>query len=150
MTPATRSVPAGRPARCAGKIGPSGKPLSDGTVEHDLRFLIAVFNWAVRSKDERGGLLLDRNPLKGLKTPTAKNPTRVVLSEEEYRALLGVSQEVDWRYHVALVLAHETGHRIGAIRHLRWPDIWASGRVRFRWKGEARRVRRRPSRWSCW
>jgi len=122
-------------ARRAGKAGPSGKPVSDRTVEHDLKFLIAVLNWAARSKDERGRLLLDRNPLKGLRMPTEKNPTRVVLSEEEYRALLGVSREVDWRFHVALVLAHETGHRIGAIRHLRWPDIDLEGGV-VRWRAE--------------
>ena len=122
-------------ARRAGKAGPSGKPVSDATLEHDLKFLIAVFNWAARSKDERGRLLLDRNPLKGLKMPTEKNPTRVVLSEEEYHALLGVSRRVDWRFHVALVLAHETGHRIGAIRHLRWSDIDLDGGV-IRWRAE--------------
>ena len=74
-------------------------------------------------RDERGRLLLDRNPLRGLRTPTEKNPTRVMLAEEEYRALLKVSLKVDWRFHVALVLAHETGHRIGAIRQLQWSDI---------------------------
>ena len=63
-------------ARRAGSIGPSGKPVSDRTVEHDLKFLIAVLNWAARSKDERGRLLLDRNPLKGLRMPMEKNPTR--------------------------------------------------------------------------
>ena len=52
-----------------------------------------------------------------------KNPNRVVLTEEEYQTLLGVSRQVDWRFHVAFVLAHETGHRIGAIRNLRWADI---------------------------
>ena len=122
-------------ARRAGRVGPSGRPVSDATLEHDLKFLIAVFNWAARSKDERGRLLLDRNPLKGLKMPTEKNPTRVVLSEEEYQALLGVSRRVDWRFHVALVLAHETGHRIGAIRHLRWTDIDLEGGV-IRWRAE--------------
>ena len=110
-------------ARRAGRVGPSGKPVSDRTVEYDLKFLIAVLNWAAKSRDERGRLLLDSNPLKGLRTPTEKNPTRVVLAEEEYRALLRVSRRVDWRFHVALVLAHETGHRIGAIRQLRWSDI---------------------------
>ena len=79
-------------ARRAGKVGPSAKPVSDATLEHDLKFLIAVFNWAARSKDERGRPLLDTNPLKGLKMPTEKNPTRVVLAEEEYQALLGVSR----------------------------------------------------------
>ena len=110
-------------ARRTGKVGPSGKPVSDRTVEFDLRFLIAVLNWAAKSRDENGRLLLDSNPLRGLKTPKEKNPTRVVLSDEEYGALLGVSRRVDWRFHVALVLAHETGHRIGAIRQLRWSDI---------------------------
>ncbi len=122
-------------ARRAGKVGASGKPVSDATIEHDLKFLIAVFNWAGKSKDEEGRLLLGSNPLKGLKTPTEKNPTRVVLAEEEYQALLGVSREVDWRFHVALVLAHETGHRIGAIRHLRWPDIDLEARA-IRWRAE--------------
>ena len=110
-------------ARRAGRIGPSGKPVSDRTIESDLKFLRAVFNWAGKSRDEQGRLLLDSNPVRGLKAPTEKNPTRVVLSEEEYQSLLGVSREVDWRFHVALVLAHETGHRIGAIRHLRWSGI---------------------------
>ena len=122
-------------ARRAGKVGASGRPVSDATIEHDLKFLIAVFNWATKSKDEDGRLLLGSNPLKGLKTPTEKNPIRVVLSEEEYQALLGVSREVDWRFHVALVLAHETGHRIGAIRHLRWSDIDLEARA-IRWRAE--------------
>ena len=121
--------------RRAGRIGPSGRPVSDRTVECDLKFLIAVLNWAARSRDDRGRLLLDRNPLKGLRKPTEKNPTRVVLTEEEYGALLEVSGRVDWRFKVALVLAHETGHRIGAIRHLRWNDINFEGRT-IRWRAE--------------
>ena len=122
-------------ARRAGKIGPSGKPVSNRTVEHDLKLLIAVFNWAAKSRDEQGRLLLESNPLKGLKTPKEKNPTRILLAEEEYQALLKVSRKVDWRFHVALVLAHETGHRIGAIRHLRWSDINLEAGV-IRWRAE--------------
>ena len=122
-------------ARRAGRIGPSGKPVSDRTIEYDLKFLRAVFNWAGKSRDEQGRLLLGSNPLRGLSAPTAKNPTRVVLSEEEYQSLLRVSRQVDWRFHVALVLAHETGHRIGAIRKLRWSDIDLEGGV-VRWRAE--------------
>ncbi|MYB04982.1 MAG: site-specific integrase [Gemmatimonadetes bacterium] len=122
-------------ARRAGRVGPSGKPVSDRMVEYDLRFLIAVFNWASRSRDERGRLLIESNPLRGLRTPMEKNPTRVVLTEEEYRALLGVSRKVDWRFRVALVLAHETGHRIGAVRKLRWDDIDLEGET-IRWRSE--------------
>ena len=122
-------------ARRSGKVGPSGQPVSDRMIEYDLKFLVAVLNWAARSKDERGRLFLDRNPLKGLRKPTEKNPTRVVLAEDEYRALLKVSSRVDWRFHVALVLAHETGHRIGAIRKLRWADIDFGDRE-ARWRAE--------------
>ena len=121
--------------RRAGRTGPSGRPVSDRTVEYDLKFLIAVLNWAAKSRDERGRLLLDRNPLRGLRTPTEKNPTRIVLAEDEYRALLKVAGQVDWRFRTALVLAHETGHRIGAIRQLRWPDIDFE-RETIRWRAE--------------
>ena len=109
--------------RRAGRIGPSGKPVSDSTIAFDLKILLAIFNWAAKSRDEHGNLLIGFNPLKGLGGPKVKNPTRVVLSDEEYEALLKVSRQVGWRFHVALVLAHETGHRIGAIRNLRWSDI---------------------------
>ena len=103
--------------------------MSDRTVEYDLKFLIAVLNWGAKSRDERGRLLLDSNPLKGLRTPTEKKPDAGwSLAEEEYLALLKVSRRVDWRFHVALVLAHETGHRIGAIRQLQWGDIDFGGR----------------------
>ncbi len=121
--------------RRAGRTGPSGKPVRDRMVEWDLTFLMAVLNWAARSRDEQGRLLLDRNPLKGLRKPREKNPTRVALTEEEYRALLKVSGRVDWRFHVALVLAHETGHRIGAIRNLLWSDIDLEGAM-VRWRAK--------------
>ena len=121
--------------RRAGTVGPSGKPVGDRMIEADLTFLMAVLNWAARSRDEEGRLLLDRNPLKGLRKPVEKNPNRVVLTEEEYQALLGVSRQVDWRFHAALVLAHETGHRIGAIRNLRWADIDLEGEA-VRWRAE--------------
>ena len=122
-------------ARRSGKVGPSGRPVSDRTIEYDLKFLIAVLNWAAKSRDEHGRLLLDSNPLKGLKAPKEKNPVRVVLAEEEYQVLLKVSCQIDWRFRVALVVAHETGHRIGAIRQIRWSDIDMEGGV-VRWRAE--------------
>lgn len=42
---------------------------------------------------------------------------------------------VNWRFRVALVLAHETGHRIGAIRQLLWSDIDRRRGV-IRWRSE--------------
>ncbi len=109
--------------------------MSDRTVERDLRFLLAVLNWATRSRDEEGRLLLEANPLRGFKPPREKNPTRVLLTAAEYEALMEASREMDWRFRVALVLAHETGHRIGAIRQLRWSDIDLGAGV-IRWRAE--------------
>ena len=121
--------------RRAGHVGPSGRPVSDRTIERDLRFLLAVLNWAARSRDEEGRLLLEANPLRGVRPPREKNPNRVLLAAAEYEALLEVSLETDWRFRVALVLAHETGHRIGAIRRLQWSDIDVEGRT-IRWRRE--------------
>ncbi len=52
-------------------------------------------------------LLLESNPLRGLRLPGEKNPARVLLTHSEYEALLGVSLVMDWRFRVALVIAHE-------------------------------------------
>ena len=122
-------------ARRAGRVGPSGKPVGNRTIEYNLKFLIAVLNWAAKSRDEEGRLLLESNPLRGLRMPKEKNPARIVLTKEEYEALLQVSAEIDWRFRVALVLAHETGHRIGAICQLQWSDIDVEGKT-IQWRGE--------------
>ncbi len=122
-------------ARRAGRAGGSQRPVSNRTVEYDLKFLLAVLNWAAKSRDEEGRLLLESNPLRGLTLPKEKNPTRVILTQAEYEALLRVAGDVNWRFRVALVLAHETGHRIGAIRQLRWSDIDLDART-IRWRGE--------------
>jgi len=102
---------------------------------HETLLESTVLYLAARSRDDRGRLLLDRNPLKGLKKPTERNPNRVILTEDEYQAMLKLSRRVGWRFHVALVLAHETGHRIGAIRNLRWEDIDFEGRA-ILWRAE--------------
>jgi integrase len=58
-----------------------------------------------------------------------------VLTENEYKAVLGIANQMDWRFKVALILAYETGHRIGAIRQLRWSDIDLEG-GNVRWRAE--------------
>ena len=122
-------------ARRSGRAGRSGRPVGNRTIQQDLKLLIAILNWAAKSRDEEGRLLLDSNPLRGLKTPTEKNPTRVLLTDAEYQALLRASEAMDWRFRVALVIAHETGHRIGAIRQLRWSDIDLEAKI-IRWRAE--------------
>ena len=68
-------------------------------------------------------MLLDRNPFKGLVLPKEASPNRPVVSQDQYDAMLTVAGQIDWRFEIALVIAHETGHRIGAIRRLQWSDV---------------------------
>jgi integrase len=105
----------------------SGAPLRNRVIEYDLRFLHAVLNWAVASG------VLDRNPVQGLPWPREAAPRRPALRHDEYEALRAVAHAVHPLFALALVLAHETGHRIGAIRVLRWSDIHVRrGVVRWR------------------
>ena len=113
--------------RRGGTIAPrrakSGRPVRDRQVEYDLRFLMSVLNWATRAGTHSGDPLLERNPLRGLPFPREENPARPVLKQAQYQALLEVAAPVNWRFALALVLTHETGHRIGAVRLLRWSDV---------------------------
>jgi len=99
--------------------------VGDRQIEYDLKFLWAVLNWAVEG-DSHGTQLLERNPLRGQVKrrhwPKEENPSRPRLSNVQYERMLAVAAEVDWRFEVALILAHETGHRIGSIRQLNWSD----------------------------
>ena len=83
--------------------------------------------------DERGRVLLARNPLKGLVVPREESPRRPIMSQERYKVMLDVAERVDWRFNIALILVHETGHRIGAVRQLRWSDV-DSERGIVRWR----------------
>lgn len=125
--------------RSSGRLRPASKEkataVGNRTVARDLKWLMAVFNWAVLAGDGQGGYLLKRNPLKGLPYPKEKNPSRPTVTQERYQAMLEVAGEVDWRFELALVLAHETGHRIGAIRRLQWSDVDLERRL-LQWRGD--------------
>lgn len=106
----------------------SGRPVGARTLAYDLAFVRAVFNWAVRAD------LIDRNPWHGFKPDLGKyTPRRPVLTSDQYDALLSVAEVVAPAFKLALVLAYETGHRIGAIRHLRWSDVDVERQV-IRWR----------------
>jgi integrase len=124
--------------RSSGRIGADKKPwapVAARTVQKDLSFLRGVLRWATMAGDGCGSVLLERDPLAGLKLPREKNKRRPTLSEEEYQALLRVAPGIDWRFHVALVLGHETGHRIGSINKLVWADVDMERGV-IQWRAE--------------
>jgi integrase len=112
-----------------------GRQVGVRIVEYDLKFLHAVLNWAVMARDASGEFLLERNPLKGMPWPKEGTPNRPTLTDKQYTAMLKAARRVDALCALALVLAHETGHRIGSIRLLRWSDV-DRGRRAIRWRGE--------------
>ena len=118
-------------------------PIGDRQIEYDLRFLWAVLNWATKAGDENGRILLATHPLRRFVQardwPRAKNPERPSLTPDQYQAMLWNARDIDWRFRVAVVLAHETGHRIGSIRMLRWSDLERDG-AWIRWREESDKV----------
>lgn len=108
----------------------SGRPVGARVLVYDLAFVGAVFNWAV------GADMIDRNPWRGFKPVLPKyTPRRPVLTADQYEALLNIADQVALGFKLALVLAYETGHRIGAIRQLRWSDLDFERQV-IRWRGK--------------
>src|SRR5436190_21088413 len=55
--------------------------------------------------------------------------------QERYETMLAVADSVDPQFALALVLANETGHRIGSIRQLRWSDVDLKAK-RITWRAE--------------
>jgi len=117
-----------------GRVGRvRGKPVGDRVITQNLKFLNAVLNWAVVAGDGTGAYLLERNPLKGLPYPKQSTPRRPMLTDEQYRAMLAISRTLSPLFELALVVAHETGHRIGSVRLLRWSDVDIEhGKIRWR------------------
>src|SRR5260370_29049932 len=111
--------------RCGDKRGGQvrGSPVRNRRINYDLEFLRAVLNWAAAARDEQGEPLLGRNPLKGMPRPRDDEPRRPLLADEQYETMLRVSRTVSPLFDLALVLARETGHRLGAVISLRWSDI---------------------------
>jgi integrase len=112
-----------------------GKPVRERVIAQNLKTVVAVFNWATMAGDGRGGYLLERNPFKGFPFPVEINPRRPMLSQDQYQAIVEVAGSINPGFELALVLAHETGHRIGSIRLLRWSDVDLE-ESRVRWRGE--------------
>ena len=129
--------------RRSGKLRPAGvkdpRKVGDRIVQSDLALLNAVLNFATLSRDDKGGVLLERNPLKGLPIPKNESPARPVLSEAQYLAVRAKACKVGSWAELFLVLSHETGHRAGSIRQLRWSDVnFATAMVH--WRGEADKI----------
>jgi hypothetical protein len=94
----------------------SEKSLSATTHWHDWKALDIALNFATRERNSVGNRILESNPLSGqVKLPKTTSPARPIASGDYFRALWEVREQLPWQFEVALILARETGHRIGAI-----------------------------------
>ena len=123
-------------ARMRGDCGPSGRPVGARTVQADLVAVRTMLNWGTRQRSSQGRPLLEYNPLRGVKFPAEKNPSRPVETYDRYLKLMEVAGQVDWRLPAALTLAESAGQRISSILNLQRGDIDFDrpphGRIRFR------------------
>jgi integrase len=119
-----------------GRVGKvKGKPVRARVVAQNLKTLRAILNWATMAGDGSGGYLLERDPLKGLPFPKEQSTRRPIITDEQFQAMLKVSRTISPLFELALVLAHETGHRIGSTRLLKWSDVAIEAKT-IRWRGE--------------
>jgi integrase len=118
------------------------RPVGNRAVAKSLKVVRHLCRFAV---DHR---MLDADPTRGFDLPTVKNPKRPVADSARFERLLAVAREtmmfdakgelVPSYLEYLLILAHETGHRISAILHLRWSD-WLPGQGSsgsLRWRAE--------------
>jgi len=136
------------PRRIAKRWRKSTKPLHERkrtvrmrTVQYELKALMAVLNWAVSVRDDRGAVLLDRNPLKGVSFPSESSPRRAVFTDEQFDNLCIVAPTIHPLFSLAVVVAYYTGHRINAVLHLRWSDIDLE-KDRITWRASSDKCRR--------
>jgi integrase len=124
--------------RASGKIGPkgatAGAAVGNRVIQYDLKFMVAVLNWATLAGDGEGRYLLDRNPWRGLAVPAEESPRRVIMNSDELAAMRKAAAGMNPDFDAALVLVYETGHRLASIRALTWPDVDFPGRS-ILWRG---------------
>ena len=126
-------------ARRDGTITGWERPCRNNQIALDLKFLLAVLNWA-SGADEDDPQFLARNPWRWerrraqkMVMPKEKDPRRPGISEEQHRRVLAHSP--DWRFTLVAELCRATMHRMNSVRHLRKEDVdLEAGRVR--WRGE--------------
>ena len=106
------------------------------TVAISLKTLRQVCRWGSTCRRADGSFLVSHDPTRGLNAPTEKNPTRPLIDDTEYEALIEAADSVHPYVRSLLIIAGETGRRIGAIVTLRYSD-WlpkdgAHGALRWR------------------
>lgn len=146
-------------------------PVRMRSVEADLKLLYAALKWATTVRVGNGRRRwLEYHPLAGVRRPREKNPKRPIATWERFQKARATAQRLvaeaeakrdaatkactrmhaeatrdKWiRVELMLVLAEATGRRAGAIRQLRWDDVYlpAIGEGNIRWRSESDKKRK--------
>lgn len=131
--------------RASGEINASGTrvldpekrvPVSKRTVARTLKTLRQVCRFGESYRRGDGSFLLKADPTRGLDLPLVTNPSRPIADDNRYAALLEAADQVHPYMRSLLILAGETGRRIGAIVALHYsdwlPDRGTYGAIRWR------------------
>jgi integrase len=131
--------------RASGEINSSGEAVTDPkdrrpvgarTVAITLKTLRQLCRWGAAARRSNGSFLLSQDPTRGLKVPSEKNPRREWLDDAEFEAMVEAADKVHPFMRTLLLIAGETGRRIGAIVALRYsdwlPDVGSYGALRWR------------------
>jgi integrase len=117
--------------RRAGRLRPVGRKTETGVrdrmIGYDLKFLMAVCNWAETVR-VNGRPLLERNPFRKFAVPVESSPRQPITTQEEYAALYEAAKALGPQVELFLYLVHETGHRSLSVSRLRWVDVDLIGR----------------------
>lgn len=119
-------------ARRSGEIPGWSSPVGDRSVEYDLKFMLAVLNWAV------GATIIESSPWRAeirisqhWSTPREQNPKRPSMPDD---LLEGLTRHApSWQFEAMLRLGRETGRRNASVRQLQWSDVdFANQRIHWR------------------
>ena len=139
-------------ARRSGAIDPRGKfvadkhrhKVKDRAIERDMDWLVQVFNWAVKFRDDSSRYLMSENPLRGFDIPSELNPMRSIVTRDWMEKVVKAAGPTPLR--AMLVIADEHGRRLSAIRQLQGSDIrlgrteaWPHGAIRWRHQSDKAR-----------
>lgn len=133
-------------ARRTGEVTGWSYRCRNGQIRDDLKFVVAVLNWASAADDTEPHFLM-LNPWRGerrraqkMVMPKEKDPRRPGLNDEQHDALLRHSP--NWRFALVVVLCRETLHRSSSVRQLRKEDV-DMRRGRITWPGQYDKAGRR-------
>ena len=127
--------------RRSGEIPGWRRSVGDRSVEYDLKFMLAVLNWAVGAK------IIESSPWRPeirvsqhWPSPKEQNPKRPSMPDD---LLEGLIRHAPSREFTAMMqLGRETGRRNNSIRQLRWSDVDFVNK-RITWRAEADKTKRR-------